>query len=398
MDMVGPLPPTEEGHRFILTVCDYGSRYPEAFPLKSTTSQDVAEALVEMFSHTGIPEEILTDRGTNFCSELMEEFLKMFGVCHIKTSAYHPETDSMVERYNATLKHGLRKYVDQFQGQWNKAIPYHLFAFRELPHTATGLSPFELIYGHNPRGPLNVLEEEWVEPTRAKESTISHLLEVYRRLEMARAVADCTEKQNKADMKDAYDHGTRTRSIEVDDLVLVLLPTVSNKLLARWQGPFPVLEKVGSTTYKVQTGNNTRGIKTFHINMLSRWESPSAVCLIGQQSNYQETSEIPSWTEESSETEFHINKELSPEQQNEMTILLERHQQTFSNRPGRTTAEEICIDTGEARPISSTLYRLPQTRLEAAKREVSELLREGLIRTSRSPWASLIVLVPKKDG
>lgn len=73
MDMIGPLPPTDEGHKYILTVCDYGTRYPEAFPLKSTTSRDVAEALVEMFSRTGIPDEILTDRGSNFTSELMKD-------------------------------------------------------------------------------------------------------------------------------------------------------------------------------------------------------------------------------------------------------------------------------------------------------------------------------------
>ena len=61
MDMVGPLPRTEEGHRFIQTIVDYGLRFPDAIPLKTTTSQDVAEALLEYFSQVGLPEEILTD-------------------------------------------------------------------------------------------------------------------------------------------------------------------------------------------------------------------------------------------------------------------------------------------------------------------------------------------------
>ena len=50
MDMVGPLPETDEGHKFVLTVCDYGTKFPEAFPMKTTTSKEVAEALVELFS------------------------------------------------------------------------------------------------------------------------------------------------------------------------------------------------------------------------------------------------------------------------------------------------------------------------------------------------------------
>ncbi len=102
MDMIGPLPTTPEGYKYILTVCDYGTRYPEAFPMKSTTSKDVVEPLMEMFSRTGIPEEILTDRGSNFISALMQEFYKLMDIRSIKTSAYHPQTDGMVERFNGT--------------------------------------------------------------------------------------------------------------------------------------------------------------------------------------------------------------------------------------------------------------------------------------------------------
>lgn len=80
MDVIGPLPTTDEGHRFVLTVMDYGTRYPEAFPLVTTTSQDVSEALTELFSRTGIPKEVLTDRGSNFCSEHMEKFFSLFGI------------------------------------------------------------------------------------------------------------------------------------------------------------------------------------------------------------------------------------------------------------------------------------------------------------------------------
>ena len=67
MDMVGPLPPTIEGHKYILAIYDYGTHYPEAFPIKSNTVVDIA--LIKMFSMTGILEEILTNRGSNFCSK-----------------------------------------------------------------------------------------------------------------------------------------------------------------------------------------------------------------------------------------------------------------------------------------------------------------------------------------
>ena len=97
MDMVGPLSRTKEGHRYILTIVDYGSRYPDAIPLRTTASQDVAEALLEYFSRVGLPKEILTDRVSNFTSDLMDKLYQMLGIRDIRTSAYHPQTDGMVE-------------------------------------------------------------------------------------------------------------------------------------------------------------------------------------------------------------------------------------------------------------------------------------------------------------
>ena len=365
MDMVGPLPTTEEGHKYILTVCDYGTRFPEAFPLKATTSRDVADALVDFFARVGFPEEILTDRGSNFCGELTTEFLKMFGIRHIKTSAYHPETDSMVERYNATLKSGLRKYVDRFGGQWDKAIPYLLFAYRELPHESTGFSPFELVYGRNPRGPLDVLREEWQEPAAKKESMVSFMLDTYEKLKAARDLAKATETKAKTNMKTWYDKTARARSFEVDDLVLVLLPSHSNKLLAKWQGPFLITEKLSTTTYRVRMEHIRRPDRTYHVNMLSRWESPSAVCLFGtiHDQTQPEEEDIPTWSETPSSTGVTINKELPSEQRQDMERLLTAHQDVFKDQPGRTETTSITIDTGDSKPISSPPYRLPQARL-----------------------------------
>ena len=71
MDVVGPLPRSRSGNRYILVVCDYATRYPEAFALKSVDVENVAEALMTMFSRVGVPKEILTDQGTNFTSKLL---------------------------------------------------------------------------------------------------------------------------------------------------------------------------------------------------------------------------------------------------------------------------------------------------------------------------------------
>ena len=66
MDVIGPLPCTQRGNRFILTICDYATRYPEAIALHSVKAPRVAKELVNLFSRVGVPDEILTDQGTNF--------------------------------------------------------------------------------------------------------------------------------------------------------------------------------------------------------------------------------------------------------------------------------------------------------------------------------------------
>ena len=104
MDVVGPLPKTGQGHRYILVVCDYATRYPEAFPLRKFTATAVAEQLIELIAHHGIPEEILTDQGTNFTASLLQELYGRLGVKHIRTTPYHPQTDGLVEHFNQTLK------------------------------------------------------------------------------------------------------------------------------------------------------------------------------------------------------------------------------------------------------------------------------------------------------
>ena len=146
MDVVGPLPKTVQGHRFILVVCDYSTSYPEAIPLRCMTAPIMAEQLVELFSRHGIPREILTDQGMNFTSSLLQELYKMLGVTSLKTTPYHPQTDGLVERFNKTLKQMIRRLITGEGQEWRKFLPYILFAYREVPQASTGLSSFELLY------------------------------------------------------------------------------------------------------------------------------------------------------------------------------------------------------------------------------------------------------------
>ena len=182
MDIVGPLPRSSAGKKYILVICDYATRYPEAIPLRSIDANNIAEELVKFFARVGVPEEILTDQGTNFNSQLLKEVYQLLHIKPIKTTPYHPQTDGLVERFNHTLKSMLRKTATEEGKDWDRLIPYLLFAYREVPQASTGFSPFELLYGRQVRGPLDILKESREASPKSSESVVSYALAMQEKL------------------------------------------------------------------------------------------------------------------------------------------------------------------------------------------------------------------------
>ena len=149
-DLVGPLPKTRSGFNYMLTCMCYASKYLEAIPLKRVDAQSVAEGMVEVYSRTGLPTEILTDQGTVFMSALHKQLCDILEIKRIRTSPYHPESDGMLERWHASMKSMIKK-TELDHRNWDKCLKYLLFAYRSTPHSVTGFSPFELIYGRDVR-------------------------------------------------------------------------------------------------------------------------------------------------------------------------------------------------------------------------------------------------------
>jgi hypothetical protein len=145
IDIVGPLPICEDsGNRFILTILDLATHFPEAVPLKQHTAKDVAQALISVFTRFGFPTELLSDQGSDFMSELLQIFNHDFQIDHISTSAWHLSTNGACEKFNGTMKNMLRAMSDKYAEAWDLALPWVLFAYREVPVETVGFSPFEL--------------------------------------------------------------------------------------------------------------------------------------------------------------------------------------------------------------------------------------------------------------
>ncbi|XDV20721.1 hypothetical protein PO909_025992 [Leuciscus waleckii] len=169
-------------HRFALVIVDYATRYPEAVALRTISAKSVADALFRLISRVGIPKEILTDQGTVFMSRTLRELYELLGIKSIRTSVYHPQTDGLVKRLNRTLKTMIRKFVHYDAKNWDKWLEPLLFAVREVLQASTGFSPFELLYGRQPRGVLDVLKEIWEEGPSESRNEIQYVLDLRTKL------------------------------------------------------------------------------------------------------------------------------------------------------------------------------------------------------------------------
>lgn len=227
IDMVGPLPRTKRGNQYVLVICDYATKYPEAILLRNQEAEVVAEAIIEVFSRLRVPKEILSDKGTNFMSSLMSELCKLLSIRKLNTTPYHPQANGLVERFNGTLKRMLQIYAQDQPGKWDKLLPYLLFAYREVPQESTRFAPFELMYGRHVRGPLAIMREsingEDDESRQLQPSVLSYIIDTREKLaEMADLVSE-KEQDSKADQKRYYDRNAGNRSFEVGNKVAGLV-------------------------------------------------------------------------------------------------------------------------------------------------------------------------------
>jgi hypothetical protein len=121
IDIIGKITPCSESkNQYILTLIDFATRYPEAVALKSIDSVTVAEALFTIFTRVGIPEEILSDNGSQLVGGLMEEVMRLLSIKHLVSTVYHPECNGLCENFNGTLKRMLKKVCMERPRDWDR--------------------------------------------------------------------------------------------------------------------------------------------------------------------------------------------------------------------------------------------------------------------------------------
>ena len=462
IDIVGPVvPSSSSGYKYILTIVDVATRYPEAIPLKKIDTVTVAEALFSVFCRMGCPKEILSDCGTQFVSELMTEVYRLLSVKPVTTTPYHPQSNGMVERFNGTLKAMLRRVIQDQPKEWDRYIPAVLFAYRELPSASTGFSPFELMFGRPARGPTYILAQTWSGQCESDEdkALYQYVFELKNKLESTCSLAQEQVLHSMKTNKSYADRKAKARSFKPGQKVLVLLSDEKNKLQTKWKGPFRVLDRLNQVDYKIEMAGV---VKTFHVNMLKLYVDrepvdqisvnisvhdgndeantviPFAdilpadflpqnvsvhnmgivqddVCVSVSESNMvirsgcvgviseseDEGTTVPTIPTFVGETyaDVHISDKLDKGTVTEIQTMLREFSDILTDKPGKAKGvEPHHIKLTDEIPVRRKPYPLPFSTRQIVEREVENMLQLGVIEPSTSSFCSPVVLVSKSDG
>ncbi|CAK9834497.1 Retrovirus-related Pol polyprotein from transposon 412 [Anthophora retusa] len=271
LDVVGPLPTTPSDHQYILTMQDLLTKYSIAVPLKTTSAAETADALVDhLICKFGTPKAILTDRGTNFVNALMRAVTRRFRIQHMKTTAFHPQTNGSLERSHLVLTEYLKQYINN-KNDWNNWLQCAMFSYNTSVHEGTLYTPHELIFGHKARVPSAFSYETPVED----ETYASYLQKLETKLTESRAIAAANLNIAKQKSKRYYDRKLNTKEFSEGDLVYLLREPTKGKFDKQYSGPHRVSRVLDN--HNVRLTLDTGRERTVHKNKikLAKTTAPS---------------------------------------------------------------------------------------------------------------------------
>ena len=252
LDHVGPLHKTKDGYQYMIVAQDYFTKWPIVKPTKTTNTEEALKFVYEdIYTLYGKPQQLITDQGSAFTSEMWKLAMKKWKINHTPTTAANPQANGQVERFNQTLVKMLRKKLGARKNQWDQKIPGILMDYRASIQATTEKTPAELLFGYRLELPIEAkypisLEELMDEPPdRFQQLEDLH----HKRIEAAEVIR---KKQEKVKDKIEANKGLAT-PLKIGDLVLLYAPAHKRKLEQASEGPFRIREVGKHETYVLET-------------------------------------------------------------------------------------------------------------------------------------------------
>jgi transposase InsO family protein len=275
IDLYGPLPVTSDGKRWVFAIEDTATRWMELFPLAKATAEACAKCLVdEVIPRYGTPRKVISDNGSQFVSEIMQQTAYCLGIEQILTPVYYPATNPE-ERRNRELTVQLAIAVEKTHDRWSLALPSVRFAMNSTVHAALGKTPAFLCFGRELRTPLEAHHD--LRAVLDNENFVPEITPHLRTMtDILKDVRETYERQQDKVKKYADLRRRPSPPFEVGDRVLVDVHALSrashsytSKFAPRRDGPHVVIEKKGPVAYVVAAVDDPeRPLGKYHVSAL----------------------------------------------------------------------------------------------------------------------------------
>ena len=264
IDNYGPLPETARGNSKILVITCYFTKWVEAYALPDETTETVAEALVNDFvSRYGTPVSIHSDQGRNFESTLFQEVCRLLGIRKTRTTAYHPEGNRMVERFNRTMGAMIRSLIGEEHDNWDKILPLTLMAYRSSVHETTQQTPHMMLFGREMTVPLALTMSE-LPTSLVEQDELEHTWDLREKLAKVHRRAREVTGQAMRRQKLQHDRGAMGHRRDVGDLVWLITKVRRQGRAAKFEhkckGPYTVIDVMPDVTYRIEDKKGKRTV------------------------------------------------------------------------------------------------------------------------------------------
>lgn len=263
--------PDHSNTKDVLVITDFFTKYAVATPTPNQKARTVAKALWENFIvHYGFPEKLHSDQGADFESKTIKELCDLAGIQKVRTSPYHPRGNP-VERFNRTLLNMLGTLNDEDKRHWRDFVKPLVHAYNCTKHDSTGFTPYELMFGRQPRLPIDLAfnvplnHRQQQSHSQYVKALKSHLQESY---QLAAKNAAKVAERNKI----RYDKHVTESVLDVGDLVLVRNVRIrgKHKLADKWESTVHVVvsKKDNLPVYTVKPEHHNGPTRTLHRDLL----------------------------------------------------------------------------------------------------------------------------------
>jgi hypothetical protein len=260
MDILGPLPRTAEGNRYILVVGDYFSKWIEAYPIPNQEAVTCAKKVSEEWiCRHGCPKTLHSDQGRNFESRVFAEVCQILGITKTRTTPLNPKSDGFIERFNRTMLDTVSVLLDpeRRQQDWDEVLPYALMAYRSAVQESTGETPHAMMYGEEMTLPVDLTSTP-VETAEDQDAscTTDYAQGLRKKIRAAHERARRELKLAATRQKRNYDKGVVNSPILAGTFVWlhneIRRKGQCPKLQFKWDGPYLVTAKLSDVVFRIQ--------------------------------------------------------------------------------------------------------------------------------------------------